>query len=135
MAKNNNNLLVAVSAFATGVIAGLLIAPRTGEETRAYLNEQARLQSGKVAEKAKELNEQARVQSEKIAEQARLQGNRVVEKAKEVAQESAKTAQETWKSAQSAVKKNIEAIDQEVHWDKTIGENLTKAVDEVAGGN
>lgn len=45
MSQNNNILLTALAAFAGGVLAGLLLAPQSGQESRRYLARQARQQA------------------------------------------------------------------------------------------
>lgn len=139
--KSKNKALVALGAFAGGILAGVLYAPRSGKETRDMLNEQAKEAGEKVAEKAKVIAEEAKVvakdsvsKAKVVAEDSVQKAKAIAEEAKVVAKDSMQKAQGAWESTKTSVQKNIHNIDQEIHWDKSIGENLTKAVDEVVGG-
>jgi gas vesicle protein len=50
MSQNNNTLLTALVAFAGGVLAGMLLAPQSGQESRRYLARQARQQARRAEE-------------------------------------------------------------------------------------
>lgn len=98
MSNQNNTiattLFVAFGAFASGLALGLLVAPKSGRESREFIEEQVRVYGARVAEKAKEV------------------------------------AQETLKSAQESMNRHVGVLENEKDWEK-VGKEVADDVDKM----
>ena len=96
----------------TGAVVSLLMAPQSGEETRAVIKERSIELRDKAAHeaeeawrKAEEAAREARARTEELAAQARTRGEEITLKAKERGQQFVETAKETAQKATRRVKK------------------------------
>lgn len=97
----------------TGAVVSLLLAPQSGEETRALIKERSielRDRAAHDAEeawhKAEAAAQEARARAEELASVARTRGEEITLKAKESGMELVETAKETAKKVAGRVKKD-----------------------------
>jgi gas vesicle protein len=83
---------VGILAAIGGVIAGILLAPKSGKETRADIKREAK----KAGEKGK-----------KVADKAKVEGKKVVAKGKKEGKKAAKRAENTYQGAKKGFQKKI----------------------------
>jgi len=96
----------------TGAVVSLLMAPQSGEETRALikdksieLRDKAQITAEEALARAEAAAAEARARADEIAMQLRERGNEVVTTAKTKGQEALSTAKEKGTEAVESVKK------------------------------
>lgn len=68
MSKSISTLITAMAAFSAGVITGLLVTPRSGEENRKWISEHSGEAKNWVGEKGEKLLEEGEKRLSKISQ-------------------------------------------------------------------